>query len=55
MGTLGEYAFIPHTGTVLDPKDAKTTKTGNNREKRVIVAMKTLKVQLEVKGLFASA
>lgn len=55
MGTFGEYAFIPHTGIVLDPKDAKMTKTRNNGEKRVIVAMKTLKGQLEVKGLFASA
>ena len=53
VGTFGDYAFIAHLGTVLEPKDAKVTQTGNRRAQRIIVAMNLLKLQLEAKGLEA--
>lgn len=31
---FGEFAFIPHKGTALGPKDARMTKIGTNWEKR---------------------
>lgn len=34
VGMFGEYAFIPHMGTALGPKDARVTKIGTNWEKR---------------------
>lgn len=37
LGSFTEYAFIPHTGTILGFKDAKMVKARKENENRMFV------------------